>query len=97
MPDTADLDRQARHAAADIRDEFAAERDREGARRAPREKALDALDDRDPHGRAALVRRDALLDRQASAADRLAAASDRAAERDEAAARAQGRALRWDR
>jgi hypothetical protein len=78
---TVQLSLAARHAAAELRDVAAAERDRDAARRALREKALDALDNRDPHGRAAFVRRDALVDRQASASDRLASASDRAAER----------------
>lgn len=100
MATAADLDREARHAAADIRDLVAAERDREAARRALREKAADAAAGRDPEGPSARARRDALLDRQASARDRAQAARDRHAEREEAKKRAQPhrlRGLRWDR
>jgi anti-sigma B factor antagonist len=73
--------RRARDVAADIRDVAADERDRDAARRALREKALDKINHRDPSGRSAFERRDALMDRQAAATDRHAAAQDRAAER----------------
>jgi hypothetical protein len=54
------------------------------APRAVREKALDDVHDHDPHRRAALVRRDSLLDRQAAAQDRHAGAQDGAADAQEA-------------
>jgi anti-sigma B factor antagonist len=76
--------RRARDVAADIRDAAAEGRDRDAARRTLREKALDKIDHRDPSGRAAFERRDAMLDRQAAATDRRASADDRAAERADA-------------